>query len=98
MNHTYCEDINECTAGTHTCDSVANCTNTIGYHECACSEGYNDTGDGRVGQCIGIAEDLLIVTKYLLTFLPCFVNLVALYTYTDTQLLIPIPTFNNLQT
>ena len=44
-----CDDIDECTAGTHTCDANAACTNTDGSFTCACNEGY--TGDGQTGNC-----------------------------------------------
>ena len=38
-------DINECSDGSHDCDVNANCTNTVGSHDCTCKEGF--TGDGR---------------------------------------------------
>ncbi|CAH3190228.1 unnamed protein product, partial [Porites evermanni] len=42
-----CEDIDECSSGSHNCDSDerATCTNTIGSYLCSCKEGYE--GDGR---------------------------------------------------
>ena len=39
-------DINECTAGSHNCDTNAFCTNTVGSFSCACNAGY--TGDGAI--------------------------------------------------
>uniref|UniRef100_H2Y493 EGF-like domain-containing protein n=1 Tax=Ciona savignyi TaxID=51511 RepID=H2Y493_CIOSA len=39
-----CQEVNECTSGTHHCDNNANCQNTIGGHTCTCKTGY--TGDG----------------------------------------------------
>ncbi|KAL9974364.1 hypothetical protein ACROYT_G011388 [Oculina patagonica] len=39
------EDIDECITGNHDCDVNANCTNTVGGHNCTCKEGF--TGDGR---------------------------------------------------
>ena len=38
-------DIDECITGNHDCGMNANCTNTVGGHNCTCKEGY--TGDGR---------------------------------------------------
>ena len=38
-------DINECETGSHNCDVNANCTNTVGGHNCTCKEGF--AGDGR---------------------------------------------------
>ena len=43
-------DINECTAGTQTCDAMATCMNTMGSYECMCNMGYE--GDGFM--CTGI--------------------------------------------
>ena len=37
-------DINECVEGTHLCDSNADCTNTIGSHNCTCIVGYSGNG------------------------------------------------------
>ena len=37
-------DINECSLGSHNCDSHATCTNSAGSFSCACNDGY--TGDG----------------------------------------------------
>ena len=38
-------DINECVEGTHLCDSNADCTNTIGSHNCTCIVGYSGNGN-----------------------------------------------------
>ncbi|XP_078364734.1 uncharacterized protein LOC144649152 [Oculina patagonica] len=46
------EDIDECITGNHDCHVNANCTNTVGGHNCTCKEGY--TGDGR--SCSDIDE------------------------------------------
>jgi len=46
------EDIDECITGNHDCHQNANCTNTVGSHNCTCKEGF--TGDGR--QCSDIDE------------------------------------------
>ncbi|MGI6394960.1 MAG: EGF domain-containing protein [bacterium] len=47
-----CVDINECTAGTHNCDTNATCANTPGSYTCDCNAGY--TGDGTT--CTDIDE------------------------------------------
>ncbi|KAL9974208.1 hypothetical protein ACROYT_G011221 [Oculina patagonica] len=39
------QDIDECSNGSHECDTNAHCFNTVGGHNCTCKEGY--TGDGR---------------------------------------------------
>ncbi|XP_078379147.1 ficolin-2-like [Oculina patagonica] len=39
------EDIDECITGNHDCDVNANCTNTVGGHNCSCKEGFY--GDGN---------------------------------------------------
>ena len=38
-------DIDECITGIHDCDVNANCTNTVGGHNCTCREGFS--GHGR---------------------------------------------------
>ena len=42
---TFSTDIDECAESTDNCDSNAECTNTIGSHNCTCTVGY--TGNGR---------------------------------------------------
>lgn len=39
-----CADIDECAAGTHSCDAHATCTNSTGAFSCACAAGYTGTG------------------------------------------------------
>ncbi|XP_078379540.1 uncharacterized protein LOC144662574 [Oculina patagonica] len=38
------EDIDECFTGNHDCDVSANCTNTVGGHNCTCKEGFYGNG------------------------------------------------------
>ncbi|KAL9974469.1 hypothetical protein ACROYT_G011503 [Oculina patagonica] len=38
------EDIDECITGNHDCDVNANCTNTVGGHNCTCKEGFYGNG------------------------------------------------------
>lgn len=43
-------DINECTAGTHTCDKRTDrglCTNNVGSFTCSCASGYQLAQDQR---------------------------------------------------
>lgn len=42
---TPCQDVDECSTGTHDCDPNADCTNEVGGFECTCKDGY--MGDGR---------------------------------------------------
>ncbi|XP_039251317.2 uncharacterized protein LOC120328838 [Styela clava] len=51
MQSSSCEDIDECTVGTH-CDNNADCSNTIGSFTCMCQSGY--TGNGK--NCTDINE------------------------------------------
>ena len=44
-----CQDIDECSEGTHGCHANAACINRNGSFSCSCSKGY--TGNGV--QCIG---------------------------------------------
>lgn len=44
-------DIDECSKGTHTCDSHAVCANTPGSFSCHCLNGYGPSGQGNA--CIG---------------------------------------------
>ena len=37
-------DIDECAEGSHICDFNAECTNTIGGHNCTCVVGYSGNG------------------------------------------------------
>ena len=48
LSHTWVHiailDVNECQLGTHTCDSNAECTNTVGSYICTCNTGYIGSG------------------------------------------------------
>lgn len=52
-----CADIDECTAGTHNCDTHAVCTNTPGSYTCTCGKGYTGSGEScqDVDECVGNA-------------------------------------------
>ena len=57
FNHYFClsffADIDECSAGTDTCDTdLSSCTNNVGSFTCTCLDGYTDSGDGLT--CIGM--------------------------------------------
>lgn len=39
-----CVDVDECSTGTHTCDTNANCTDTTGSYTCNCKSGYSGNG------------------------------------------------------
>ena len=43
-------DVDECTAGTDSCQH--NCVNTVGSYTCTCNSGYSLNGDGQ--SCSGI--------------------------------------------
>ena len=43
-------DIDECAQGLDACSSLAECTNTVGSHDCECVNGYQ--GNGRF--CTGM--------------------------------------------
>ena len=38
-------DIDECKGSNKVCDENANCSNTVGFYNCTCNEGF--TGDGH---------------------------------------------------
>ena len=42
----FLSDVNECTAGSHTCDVNAVCINTVDSFDCTCQEGFD--GDGTI--------------------------------------------------
>lgn len=51
-----CTDLDECTRGTHTCDTMpAACVNNVGSFDCQCPDGYTGDGLGSMG-CIDINE------------------------------------------
>ena len=44
----YCDDIDECEENTDDCDELADCVNTEGSFECACTAvAYRDPETGR---------------------------------------------------
>ncbi len=45
-------DINECSLGTYSCHSNADCINTVGSYSCQCRSGYAGTGKSCAGICI----------------------------------------------
>ncbi|CAH3164155.1 unnamed protein product, partial [Pocillopora meandrina] len=55
-NLVYCDmslgDIDECKSSNDVCDKNANCSNTVGFYNCTCKEGF--TGDGH--SCSDIDE------------------------------------------
>ncbi len=56
MYHTCCKtisEVDECLENIHDCDVNANCINTAGSFECECHHGYNNSGNGREGECQG---------------------------------------------
>ena len=54
-------DLNECTLGSYTCDSNAECHNTVGSYTCSCRNGF--TGNGKT--CIGEKLTLLSSVSFL---------------------------------
>ena len=55
------KDINECTTGTHNCDSNASCTNIYGSFTCACNSGFRGNGISCTGK------------RNLFPFVTCFI-------------------------
>ena len=51
-----CENIDECTLKTHTCDASATCVDTVGSYNCQCPTGTS--GNGR-SPCIG--KNIIII-------------------------------------
>eukprot|EP00961_Rhodomonas_salina_P297443 3937224-Rhodomonas_salina.1 len=50
-----CEDENECTDGSHSCDLNAACVNTVGSHNCTCATNYQDVSVGQDGSSCACA-------------------------------------------
>ncbi|XP_056326931.1 EGF-containing fibulin-like extracellular matrix protein 1 [Danio aesculapii] len=53
--HNYCQDVDECSQGLHTCASDQICYNSRGSYSCQCQPGYQRHGD----QCVDRNECLL---------------------------------------
>lgn len=53
-----CSDIDECRAGTDSCDANANCTNTAGSSSCVCWSGFEGSGEScfDIDEC-GVGSD-----------------------------------------
>ena len=50
----YIVDVNECTEGSHNCDTVNGaCTNTEGNFTCACNDGFSGDGTTDGTGCTG---------------------------------------------
>ena len=45
-----CVDVDECTEGGHQCQGNAQCQNTLGGYNCACTTGYRLAADQRTCQ------------------------------------------------
>ena len=52
----FSSDINECTEGTHMCDTLAICTDTEGSYTCTCNSGYTGSGEMCIGKSRNIME------------------------------------------
>jgi len=60
-------DLNECTLGTHNCDTKAICTNTPGSYNCTCKTGYSGNGtycQGKFFKIELILNLFLIISNY----------------------------------
>ena len=53
-----CEDVDECSNGTHLCGDMTNCSNNIGSYTCSCVEGLFNTNvtDDGVFYCTDVDE------------------------------------------
>ena len=50
-----CVDIDECAEGSHGCPENSQCRNTVGGHECDCTDGHKKTEDGT--QCLPVCHE-----------------------------------------
>ncbi|XP_022837042.1 fibrillin-2-like isoform X10 [Spodoptera litura] len=54
LGRSTCEDIDECRDGTHTCDQLQDCINTLGGYECRCKHGFELDSSSEF--CVDIDE------------------------------------------
>ena len=58
-------DVDECTAGLHSCGVNADCVDTIGGYNCSCKPMFFESADGKT--CIGlpyVSFIIIIITDY----------------------------------
>ena len=65
--HVCFTDVDECSLRPDSCDTNANCSNTVGSYRCACNTGYS--GDGFT--CTGMWEGFLPI---YVTSTPCLIG------------------------
>ena len=63
MHNVQYTDIDECSAGLHTCGKNANCVDNIGSFTCPCKRGFFKSADGE--DCIGIWYDVYFTCHWL---------------------------------
>ena len=79
-------DIDECAEGSHTCDALASCTDTLGSYTCVCSSGYTGNGETCSGNHTVKKTQSLSSTRRI-SWSQCMLFLSHLHRYSTYQLI-----------